>query len=461
MNRKPSRSRFALSRRTMLRGAVGGTTVALALPALEAMLNTNGDAHADGSALPQRLLTWFWGNGVALADSGNGDGGLRFFPSTTGPDYELTPQLEPFANVRDYVSVLSGFSVGAAYQHRRGHHDGCVLFAGHPFIELPPNGANYASKFGGPTVDQVAASIIGDQTYLPSIQLAVSKRIIGGEGPTLQYLSHRGPDEPLQQIFDPREAWERMFGSFTVPDDPTKPHRLASLDAVREDVARLKQRVGMADRQRLDAHLESIAQIRGQIDALAPVCEIPSMPTQNNDDVDGQEQLAPVNRAMADLLALAFTCDVVRIASVQFTGSVGYTVFNEVGASQGHHDLTHDAASNEMIDAATIYTMQQLAVLLEALAAVPEGAGNVLDNSCLLASSDASSGLTHSVDDMPIIVAGGGGGALKHPGIHYRSPSDENTTDILLACVQAVAPEVTELGSEQGYSNTPLSALVG
>ena len=461
MNSKPSRSRFALSRRTMLRGVVGGTTVALALPPLEAMLNTHGDAHADGSALPQRLLTWFWGNGVALADAGNGGGGLRFAPSTTGPNYELTPQLQPFANVRDYVSVLSGFSVGAAYQHRRGHHDGCVLFSGHPFIELPPNGANYASKFGGPTVDQVAASVIGNQTYLPSIQLAVSKRIISGEGPTLQYLSHRGPDEPLQQIFDPREAWERLFGSFTVPDDPSKPHRLASLDAVRDDVERLKQRVGMADRQRLDSHLESIAQVHSQIDALAPLCEIPSPATQDNEDVDGQEPLEPVNRAMSELIALAFTCDVVRVVSVQFTGSVGYTVFNDVGATQGHHDLTHDAGSNEMIDTTTIYTMQQLAVLLEGLAAVPEGAGNVLDNSCLLASSDASSGLTHSVDDMPIIVAGGGGGALTHPGVHYRSDSGENTTDILMACVQTVAPEVAELGSEEGYSNTPHSALVG
>lgn len=461
MNRKPSRSRFALSRRTMLRGVVGGTTVALALPALEAMLNSNGDAHADGSALPQRLLTWFWGNGVALNDSSNGGGGLRFSPQATGPGYELTPQLEPFAAVRDYVSVMSGFEVGAAYQHRRGHHDGCVLFSGHPFIELPPNGANYASKFGGPTVDQVAANAIGDQTYLPSIQLAVSKRIVRGEGPTLEFLSHRGPDEPLQQIFDPREAWERLFGSFTVPDDPTKPHRLAGLDAVRDDVQRLKQRVGTADRQRLDAHLESIAQVHSQLDALAPVCEIPPQPTQDNEDVDGQEQLAPVNRAMAELIALAFTCDVVRVVSVQFTGSVGSPVFADVGATMGHHGMTHDAGFNDLIDDTTIYTMQQLAVLLEGLAAVPEGAGNVLDNSCLLASSDASSGLTHSVSDMPIIVAGGGGGSLVHPGVHYRSPSNENTTDILLACVQTVAPEVTELGSEEGYSNTPTSALVG
>jgi hypothetical protein len=103
--------------------------------------------------------------------------------------------------------------------------------------------------------------------------------------------------------------------------------------------------------------------------------------------------------------------------------------------------------------------MGQLAVLLEALMNSPEGALNVLDNTVLVATSDASSGLTHSVFDVPILIAGGGGGALANPGIHYRSPSEENATDAMLAAVQSVCPDVTELGSGNGYSNTPLSAL--
>lgn len=457
---KTTRSRFTLGRRAMLRGVAGGTAVALALPVLDVMLDDHGEAYAGGTPFARRMLTWFWGNGVALNDPNNGGSGLRFWPAGQGAGYELTPQLQPFSNVKDYVSLVSGTRVGAANPGRRGHHDGCVLFAGHPFIELPPNGANYASKFGGPTIDQVAAAAIGGETFLPSIQVAVSKRIIGGEGPTLQFLSHQGPDSPLSQLFDPREVWNQLFGSFSVPDDPTKPHRIASLDAVKADVERLKLRVGNADKVRLDAHLASVEQIRSQIDALAPLCEIPEMTQQNNDDIEGQEQLEAVNRAMTDLIVMAFSCDVTRIASVQFTGSVGYTVFNTVGATQGHHDLTHDGGMNDMVDAATIYTMQQLAYLLEALQATPEGAGNLLGNSVLLASSDAASGLTHSTDDMPILVCGGGGGALTHPGIHYHSPSGENTSDVLLAILKAVVPEATEVGSGNGYSNTPLAALL-
>jgi hypothetical protein len=442
----------------MLRGMVGGSMVALALPPLEAMLDAHGEALADGTDLPRRLVTWFWGNGVALADIGNPGGALAFNPPETGPGFTLTPQLAPFTNVREYLSILSGYQVSAGLPMRRGHHDGCVLFSGWPFIELPPGSANYASKFGGPTVDQVVAGSVGGLTFLPSIQLRVSKRIINSEGPTLEFLSHQGPDQPLSAIQDPREAWDRLFASFTVPDDPTKPHRLAALDAVLEDAMLLKARVSTADRIRLDAHLAAVEQLRSQIDALAPVCEIPPQTSQNNDDIDGNEQLEPVNQAMSDLLALAFSCDITRVASVQFSGSVGYTVFNTLGQSMGHHDLTHDAGQNAAVDAATIETMRMLAQLCERLQQQTEGAGNVLDNSVILASSDASSGLTHAVTDMPIVVAGGGGGALVHPGIHHHSEG-ANTSDILLTCAQTVCPELTEIGGDSGRSTTPVSAL--
>ncbi|MCA9654276.1 MAG: DUF1552 domain-containing protein [Myxococcales bacterium] len=451
--------RLQLSRRTMLRGMVGGSVVALALPPLEAMLDAHGEAHADGSGLPRRLVTWFWGNGVALADPGNAGGPLRFFPGETGPSYTLTPQLQPFAAVRDYVSVLSGYRVAASYPLRRGHHDGCAILSGHPFIELPPGSANYASKFGGPTVDQVVAEEIGGQTFLPSIQLAVSRRIISSEGFSLQFISHKGPDQPLSQIFDPREAWDRLFASFTAPEDPSKPHRLAALDAVMEDAAQLKGRVSTNDGYRLDAHLDAVAQLRSQIDALAPACEIPPPTTQANDEVGGNEPLEEVNRAMSDLLALAFACDITRVASVQFTGSVGYTVYHMLGQSMGHHDMTHDGGLNDAVDAATIETMANLAYLLEALSLTSEGTGNLLDNSVVFASSDASSGLSHSVENMPVVVAGGGGGALAHPGVHLRNDGG-NSSDILLSCARTVCPELPQIGGGPGLSTSTVAGLM-
>src|SRR5688500_4840911 len=212
--------RFSLSRRTMLRGAVGGTSVALALPLLDAMLNSNGTALAAGGELPRRLVTWFFGNGVARTDVGNPGAGLRWAPAEQGPGYPLTPQLKGLEGVQEYCSILTGFDIKAAAQHRRGHHDGVAgFFSGHPFIELPHADNSYSSKSGGPTIDQVAAEAIGGQTFLPSVQIAVSKRVIGSEGPTLQFLSHKSPDVSLQQIFNPKELYIKLFESFVPQDD--------------------------------------------------------------------------------------------------------------------------------------------------------------------------------------------------------------------------------------------------
>src|SRR5690606_28645163 len=142
-----------------------------------------------------------------------------------------------------------------------------------------------------------------------SLQLAVSKRIIGGEGPTLQYLSHKGPDQPLPPFFNPQEAFAALFVSFVPPDDPTRGPRVNMLDAVREDVKALKLRVGAADRIRLDAHLASVEQIQKQIEALPPACTLPGMPVETNKDVDSIEPIEAVNSAMVDIIIEAFRCD--------------------------------------------------------------------------------------------------------------------------------------------------------
>ena len=452
--------RLTLSRRTMLRGVLGGTAVALALPPLEAMLNAHGDAYANGDPLPRRFVTWFFGNGVALVDPFNPNNqALRWTPSGEGPGYGLSPQLQPLQNVKEYVSVVSNLQVRAKHPEVRGHHTGVSgFFSGFPYIKLDPDGANYSSKFGGPSIDQVAANFVGAQTFLPSVQLRVSKRIVSSEGPTLQYISHKGPDQPLPSIANPIEAYAKLFQGFVPPDDPTKPLRLSALDAISEDVKRLQARVGAGDRARLDAHLTSIAQIRKQIDAVAPLCAAPPAPTEANNDIDGKEPLEEVNRVMSDLLVLAFLCDITRVASIQFSGSVGYHVFHMLGQQMGHHDLTHDASANEAHDASTIKTMECFAYLLEQLKAASEGAGNLLDNSCVLVGSDCASGLLHTDFNQPCIVAGRGGGALTHPGIHVNA-NGANATDVLLTCLQTVAPAATEAGGGNGYSNTPVTPL--
>jgi hypothetical protein len=440
----------ALSRRTMLRGILGGAAVAMALPPLEAMLNPHGTAFANGSPLPKRFMTWFIGNGIILD---------RFTPSAQGSAYELTEELAPLANVKEYCSVLSGFDNKAGYG-RRGHHDGVAgCFSGHPFIEIDPGNANYASKFGGPSIDQVAASVVGSNTFLPSLEVGVSRRVVKGEGPTLQYLSHKGPNEPLAAEYSPKAVFQKLFGSYTPEDDPSGPLRVGLLDAVRGDAERLKKAVGKSDQLRLDAHLQSISQLQKQIQALPPVCAAPAEPTGENQAVDGHEPLEETSKLMADLVTVAWACDITRVVSFMQSGSVGSTLYYMVGATDGHHELSHEPGGQEIIHKTVVFNMGCFAYLLERLAATPEGDGNLLDNSCILFGSDCSEGITHSTFDQPIVIAGRGGGALKYPGVHYRSSSDENTTDVLLSCLQTLDPSVAEAGSAEGYSNTPCDAL--
>jgi hypothetical protein len=294
----------------------------------------------------------------------------------------------------------------------------------------------------------------------------VSKRLTRGEGPTLQFISHRGPDSPLPQEFNPAALFSRLFATFTAqdPTDPRDRLRASVLDAVKEDTRRLQAKLGAPDRARLDAHLESINEVRSRILALPPAltssCVLPDPPTEDNHDISGIEQLESVSRVMSDLLALAWACDLTRVASYQFSGSVGSTVYSAIGQTDGEHSLTHDAQRQNDVHAAVVYVMNRFAYLLEKLKASQEGSGNLLDNSCILFSSDVCEGLVHSITDYPILVAGRAGGFFKYPGIHHRSMTSDNTSDVLLTCLRAVGANVDSVGSEGGLSTTLSTGII-
>jgi hypothetical protein len=425
-----------LPRRTFLRGALGAT---LALPVLEGMLNRHGTALAQGSPLPVRFGVFFWGNGVRLD---------RWNPSSTGALYALSPELAPLAPVRDFVNVVSNFKVQAAGP--RGHHNGVSgMLSGRTFIELPHANSSYSSKFGGPSIDQILHGDLAIGESKPVLNVQVAPEIITGEGPTLQFISHKGPDEPQTPLTTPAAVYAQLFGSFegAGSTDPRNVLRTNILDLVRDDIQALKPRLSPSDRQRLDAHLTGLSEVRARIAALPPelvgACELPEPVALTTGE------LRVVSDLHADLLAMAFACDLRQVATVQFTGSVGYTVFPGTGA--GHHDLTHDGsadAQNKVHDA-TVMTMQCFSSLLQKMQAMPEGAGSLLDNSLWLATSDTAEGLTHSVDDYPIVLAGRAGGAMRFPGVHMRGPSllRRNTSDVLVTILRAMGSGRTSIGT--------------
>jgi hypothetical protein len=427
---------------------LGGVGAALSLPLREATLDDSGEALADGSELPVRFVMFFFGNGNIPS---------RWNPSAQGTSWELTEQLAPLANVKDYCSVLSGFQNRCAQQIT--HHEGMTVFNGYSFVQQ----SGLFSKAGGPTIDQQVADVIGDQTTVPSVQLGVSRRLsVMDSGTTLHHLSHRSTELPLPSQFEPAQVYNALFGAFTPKDDPSGPLRIHVLDAVRETTNDLRKRVGKADAERLDAHLEGVASLEKKIKALPPVCTKPDAPTQTNDDVGGVEPIGAVSDVMSDLLAYAFGCDITRVASFMLSGGAAETVYGELGQNSAHHENTHNPGSRmEDINEVVIFNMQRFAYLLERLMGTPDGAEkNVLDNSVVMMSSDCSEGWSHSVFDQPIVVAGGGGGCLVHPGIHYRSPSGENPSDILLSCLRCFDPAAASVGGGAPMSSTPLAAIL-
>ena len=189
-------------------------------------------------------------------------------------------------------------------------------------------------------------------------------------------------------------------------------------------------------------------------------CKMPTRPSSFADQ-NGQEQIEPKTKAMGDLIGMALACNQTRVFSMLYTGSVASTVFWEVGLSEGHHQLTHDEPGLQpQVQASTVFTVKMFGTLLQSLKAIPEGAGNVLDSCAIMASSDTSDGRFHNIRDYPILVAGKAGGFLKYPGIHYRSPSgDESCSTVLLTMLRAVGTGLGRAGDGPGLATTSCTAI--
>lgn len=449
--------KLRINRRAVLRGLAYGGAISVGLPVLECMLDSSGKALADGTALPKRFGVFFWGNGLRMA---------KYLPSSVGA-YTLTETLAPLMNVKDYVSVVSGYDIKTG--NERGHHAGCVgILSGAPMISQDPKGAPYASTFSAPSIDQVVAASAGMSTRFKSLEVGISKNVTTGEGTTLRYLSHNGPDNPNPPEYSPKALYTRVFGTgFTAAGgqapaiDPKLALRKSVLSAVREDATDLRKRLGKSDQVRLDQHFESIRALENQITSVeqAPPppssCSAPMAPA----DSPGDSKLTSTNASMANLVALSLACDQTRVFSYLFSGSVGGTSYPELSISTNHHTLSHDEGGDQpQVQKISVFIMQRFAALLEALKAIPEGDGNLLDNCIILASSDVTEGQPHSINNYPILVAGGGGGALVHPGIHIKG-SKGNASDVLLTLLQAMGLPLTEFGKGGGLTRQTVAAL--
>ena len=418
MNKTPAQKAAerlqSLSRRQFFRGA----GACIALPAFASMYAGNAFGMAAGRSgkAPTRMAFVYVPNGIIPS---------AFWPEgDAAASYALSRTLEPLAKVRNRVSVISGLDDLSAEAGPDGAGDHAR--AGGTFL----TGVRIKKTAGsdihaGVSIDQVVANQIGHLTRFSSLELtcdAVRKAGDCDSGYACAYvynLSWRSPNQPLTAEYNPRFVFERLFGEGPRGERVANLKRRQAeqhsiLDFVMGDARSLDAKLDGRDRQKLDQYLTSIREIETRIEnseRLAiqnPNVEAPAgVPEDYKAHID----------LMFDMLLLAFQTDSTRVATMLVAREGSNRSFNEIGIAEGHHNLTHHKNDPEIIAKVKEidrWYVQRLATFLEKMDATKDVDGeSLLHHSMILYGSGNADGNRHTHDNLPILLAGGGGGAMK------------------------------------------------
>jgi uncharacterized protein DUF1552 len=438
---------LTISRRTLLQGL----GVAVALPSLEAMMPPlSFGAEAATPAAPKRLAFLYVPNGVHMAD---------WRPRTVGADFELPPTLEPLRPFRGDVNVLTGLTCDKARPNGDGPGDHARAMSAY-LTGCQPVKTHGANIRVGVSADQVAAQRVGRATRLPSLEIGCESGGQAGNcdsGYSCAYsanLSWRSESTPNPKEVNPRLVFDRLFAGQSRDEAAAararrERYNLSILDFVTEDARRLSDRVGANDRRRLDEYLTSVREIETRLARASQ----PDGPTTTAVRPTG----VPSNfgehiRLMTDLLVLAFQGDVTRIATFVYAIEGSNRSYRLINVSEGHHDLSHhqnDRAKQAKIAQINRFHVTQFAYLLERLRSVREGNSTLLDSCMIVYGSGNSDGNRHNHDDLPILLAGKGGGTIT-AGRHVRFPRETPVTNLYLSLLDRMGASVPRLGDSTG-----------
>ncbi len=438
----------SIPRRTVLRGLLGGAAISLPLPRLAGMLNGNGTAYADGRPLRPRYLTWFFGNGAYPE---------HWIPSEIGVDdaWMPSPALASLAEFKPWLTVLSGHNVpvqGVGAVHK---WVAAAMLTG----ATAGGGANVGDVLL-PSLDQLIAPVNNADTAFPrGVHVGISN--VTGAGALDFNVSFNGPNAPNPPIYSPTALFTSLLAlSGTLDPDPSLLRRKKILDAVREDAKELRVRLGSADKQRIDLHLEGLDQLQAQINASleGADCGVPvdpdvAYPDRGEDGVITRARC----QAFADLIAYAFSCELTRVATHVFSCSACHAPYEEAGLGPGtfHEDYGHlshpmgEEYARQGFNTGVEYTMGCFAELLKRFRDTPDGAdSNLLDNSAIYVTSCVGHPEYHSRRNAPALIVGKAGGAFR--GNIHHAMGDENASKIPFTVVRAFDPGATSFGADEG-----------
>jgi len=437
----------SLSRRAVLRGA----GAARALPMLDAMIPASAVA-APETVRPIRLSFIEVPNGIMMD---------RWTPKTEGADFAITPILEPLAQFKDRMLILSGLdqhqAEALANEVGGDHPRACTAWLTGAHAKMT-SGADLRA---GISVDQVAAQEFSKYTQLASLEIGLeSPEVVGAceSAYSCAYyntISWRNETTPLPMENRPRAVFERLFGDSGTTDPKVRMARTREnrsiLDAVAEDAARLRPRLGRADRGKIDQYLEAVRDVERRIQ-LAEAQGAPKLPELGG-PIGIPLAFSEYYRLMAYLQVLAWQTDMTRVCTFQIGHEMSGRAYPEVGFGDAHHSVTHHQGDPEKIAKTTqinIFHTKMLAYYLEKLRATPDGQGSLLDHSMILYGSALSDGNLHLYTDLPLLLVAGGVAGIKG-GRHIRYRGGVPMTNLLLTMLdKARVPHVEKLGDSTG-----------
>jgi hypothetical protein len=368
-----------------------------------------------------------------------------------GNAWTLSPDLGSMATVKEYVSIVSG-----THNPKNGHPGMYAAFSGYV-----PAGSGTLNAVG-PTLDQVAAreAHLDAGTGLRTLEVGVSRH--PNSDVAYKALSYAGPGRQNFPDTDPQSIFRKLFrpgaaaATAAPAPDPAAPSSWV-LDAVKGDLARLQRRISVADRARLDEHLQAIHDLEKRLRAPAPMggaCAAPPAPgpaaLPNDGTAAHNEAITGLAEVVGRLVALALACDRTRVVTVAYTLPVGWDRF--AGYTGTEHGVSHSSSWPQKGHPHVAMKMKAIAAFLEKLKALPEGTTNVLHNTAVFATTDCTNPQTHSGRDLPIIVAGRAGGRLRG-NVHVRLDG-ASSFGAGAAVVEAIG-----LG-EKPFKASPISALL-
>ena len=409
-------TRKALSRRTLLRG--GGA--ALALPLLDCMIPAFTPL-ANAAGLPKlRFGAVYFPNGAIMQ---------QFTPKQFGTNFEFTPILKPLEPFRDGLVVVTNLC-----RSHPGSQVGDHAVSAAGFLTgVWPKRTEAEDVLANTTIDQVVAKRIGQETPLPSIELATEDftGYVGGCSPGfscayMNTISWSSPTTPLPMETNPRAVFERLFGEAgTSAQRLTRLRKQRSiLDSISEDAKDLNRGLGPRDRTRLGEYLDNVHEIERRIEQTearnATQVAVPDAPLGTPESFEEHVAL------LFDLVAVAFQADVTRVFTFMMSRELSQRTYPQIGVSEQHHSVSHHLNNPEKMARVVkinTYFVQMYARFLEKLRSTPDGDGSLLDHSLLVYGAGMADSNGHATDPLPVVLAGGGAGKeCRHVELPVRTP---------------------------------------